>query len=175
MEAGNLFFGNSRGKYLVNRDWQDDFVEFLVECGFGYRGELDEENEKINQNKVVQVSPQGDWIGFENDVFSVFPYYWGDDDELLTKPNFVYKPTGYQLSWYKYPLRDSYMNQQITFEEMEKIMEHCRMSVLIDKEHNQKQIDAIDKKINSKKREIEKLEKKKERFVRALKRANGEK
>jgi hypothetical protein len=35
----------------------------------------------------------------------------------LVKPNFLYKPINFQIKWYKYPLRDSYMNQNITYKE----------------------------------------------------------
>lgn len=43
----------------------------------------------------------------------------------LLKPNFLYKPTGFKIMWYKYPLRDSYMNQNISLDEFKEILEHC--------------------------------------------------
>lgn len=54
-------------------------------------------------------------IDFENDVFRVFPYY--------------YKPTDYRVSWYKYPLRDSYANRMVKTTEFRKMIEHCIESV----------------------------------------------
>lgn len=127
MELGNLLFGNSRGEYPVDRDWQDMFISYLYEMGFdGYGYVKDEELEKY----LVEV--KGDFdkkIRFENDVFVVMPYYWGEDDKIAELPNFIYKPTCFELQWYKYPLRDSYMNQNITRDELEEILKKCKASL----------------------------------------------
>jgi hypothetical protein len=48
-----------------------------------------------------------------------------DKNCKLVKPNFEYKPTGFELQWYKYPLRDSYMNQKITVAQFNQIIEKC--------------------------------------------------
>jgi len=40
-------------------------------------------------------------------------------------PNFHYKPTDYQIQWYKYPLRDSYANREITLQEFLEIIDKC--------------------------------------------------
>jgi len=50
-------------------------------------------------------------------------------DCLLVKPNFLYKPTGFQIQWYKYPLRDSYSNQPITLKEFREIINECIKSL----------------------------------------------
>ena len=118
IELGNLFFGNSRGEFPVNRDWQDEFVKALNEMNICCDGSYDLDNEFTTK-----------YNGFENEVFSTFPYYWGDDEELCEKPNFIYKPTGYSIQWYKYALRDSYANQDITFEQLKEILEACKASV----------------------------------------------
>jgi hypothetical protein len=207
MELGNMIFGNSRGEYPVDRAWQDDFCQFLYDCGLDGRGYYDKENQ-------YQTSRGG----FENDVFLVNPYDWNADctcgfddmnyewweenqhtdncfatriekyknklkqkgidlwsDKYITlvdnwakvngwghgwkghasycdcgvhrrydewakdkehkdncrliQPNFWYKPTGFKLNFYKYPLRDAYMNQNITFEELKEIMQKCKESV----------------------------------------------
>ena len=54
-------------------------------------------------------------------------YHSGDC--LLVKPNFLHKPTGFEIKWYKYPLRDSYMNQDITIEQFAKIIDDCIKSL----------------------------------------------
>ena len=66
-EMGNLLFGNSRGTYLIEprEEFQDIFVEFLDNNGFDTYG--------YHEN---------DHIPFETDVFSIRPYYWGDDEEI---------------------------------------------------------------------------------------------
>jgi hypothetical protein len=50
----------------------------------------------------------------------------------IVKPNFLYKPTGFELHWYKYPLRDSYTNQKITLAGFKKIISACIESCKAD-------------------------------------------
>jgi len=67
-------------------------------------------------------------IGYEsvdNDVFIIRPYCWDETHEDYDKPNFVHKPSGFKMSWYKYPLRDSYCNMNITPDEFREIMIEC--------------------------------------------------
>jgi len=53
-------------------------------------------------------------------------------DCLLVRDNFHYKPTGFGIQWYKYPLRDAYMNQDITLDEFRGIIDACIASVRTD-------------------------------------------
>jgi hypothetical protein len=48
----------------------------------------------------------------------------------LTLPNFLYKPTGFRINWYKYPFRDSYMTPRITPKKWREIVKHCIESVV---------------------------------------------
>ena len=43
----------------------------------------------------------------------------------LVQPNFLYKPTGFRINWYKYPFRDSYMTPGINAKEWYRIVRHC--------------------------------------------------
>ena len=52
---------------------------------------------------------------------------------LLIQPNLLYKPTKFEIQWYKYPLRDSYTNQKITLEEFREIINSCIKSLIIKK------------------------------------------
>jgi hypothetical protein len=229
MEIGNVCFGNSRGKYQVSRGrWQAYFSEQLCEP-------LEEKDLFYTRGTMGE-------DGFENDVFEIQPYWWGEcncgyeqtlydelkewaennkwhredcyqtelrnlkiergvtvhgdyfhDDinairsdkdweekrkiekeiyeELTAKhdlpyegcavhctcdykdrkeqfyeefieehgehpetcytmrPNFHHKPTGYKLQWYKYPLRGSYANQDLDFDEFTDIVDDCRASI----------------------------------------------
>lgn len=130
IELGNLIFGNSRGTYHVNRDWQNDFVAFLRKCGldsYGYGYDGDTEYNSTNTARG----------GFENDTFRVVPYYWGDDEKIGEEPNFIYKPTGYTISWYKYALRDSYSNKSINKKCLDNIFQKCLNSLNIEElSHN---------------------------------------
>lgn len=116
MELGNIIFGNSRGEYEVPRkEFEDILIPFMQEIGVGMRGydkDLDDT-----------------YATFDNEVFTIRPYYWGDNDSIASLPNFVYKPTNFEIQWYKYPLRDSYMNQDITVKEFKEIIEQCRKSL----------------------------------------------
>lgn len=118
MELGNMLFGNSRG-------------EFPIERSTGFETELDRLFDAYAPDRDTSWREYG--VAFENNVFSVFPYYWGDcdcDEEHLSdckmiKPNFLFKPTGFSIDWYKYPLRDSYSNQKITLREFVTIIDAC--------------------------------------------------
>lgn len=117
MELGNMWFGNSRGEFSVDRDWEDVFLDFLDECGFDGDGYADSLSGSLSE----------DW--FDNGVFVVRPYYWGADEKLESLPNFEFKSNGFELSWYKRPLRDAYMNRDISFSEFEQMLKVCRESV----------------------------------------------
>ena len=114
MEMGNLLFGNSRGTYLIEprEEFQNAFVEFLDNNGFDTYGYHENDN-----------------IPFETDVFSIRPYYWGDDEEIATLPNFVFKPKGIEISWYKYPMRDAYCSHDISLQEFKDILAECAKSM----------------------------------------------
>lgn len=51
------------------------------------------------------------------------------DDCMLVKPNFLHKPSGFAIKWYKYPLRDSYMNQLIGLRRFAEIIDDCIKSL----------------------------------------------
>lgn len=125
MELGNAIFGNSRGEFEIPRgEWQELFVEFLYDIGLDGYGYLESDELKGYET---------DRGGFENDTFVVNPYYWSYDDEIMEEHNFVYKPSGLTIDWYKYPFRDSYSNKEITFEELKEILENCKESVIVSK------------------------------------------
>jgi len=54
-----------------------------------------------------------------------------ESDCLLMKDNFHHKPTGFGLQWYKYALRDAYMNKDISRKEFEGIVEDCIRSLRV--------------------------------------------
>lgn len=124
MEIGNMIWGNSRGEFPVSRGkWQDAFTKFLENIGldsYGYVPRWSSDELKKYQNA------RG---GLENDVFIINPYYWGDDEDEMTKPNFIFKETGYELQWYKYPLRDSYANAEVDFDTFVDMLNTCLNSV----------------------------------------------
>lgn len=57
-----------------------------------------------------------------------------DDHDLrcpIVIANFIYKPLNYEIRWYKYPLRDSYQNQELTLEQFKEIIDICIASVTV--------------------------------------------
>lgn len=118
MELGNMLFGNSRGEFPISdrESWQDTFWEYFTD-DFDYHCFYDKYKEDPEHTT--------DRGGYENDIFLINPYYWGEDEEIAILPNFVYKPTGFEIQWYKYPLRDAYMNQNISLNDAEKIWKRC--------------------------------------------------
>ena len=91
---------------------------------------------------------------FENGVFAIRPYYWGDcdcgaddyneqlsgncdvtelkdhsEDCSLSQPNFHYKPTDFCVDWYKWIGRETEYSDEISDEEWRKMFEHCLDSV----------------------------------------------
>lgn len=117
MELGNLMFGNSQGEYPIEdrMPWQEAFFEV-----FG---------DKFDSYGYYEGREQTDRGGYENDVFVLNPYYWGEDEKIGEEPNFLYKPTGWEIQWYKYPMRDAYQNRDVLLEEAVRIWKKCRASM----------------------------------------------
>ena len=112
MEIGNMLFGNSRGLFYVDRAWEDKFYEIFSAAGLDSYGYAPE-------------SVATERGGFENDMFHIEPYYWGDNEDLEDEPNFWYKPDGLEIQWYKYAFRDSYCNKKISYLEFCEIVDKC--------------------------------------------------
>jgi hypothetical protein len=51
------------------------------------------------------------------------------DDCPIVLPNFHHKPSDYRLKWYKYPLRDSYANQELTVKQFRAVIDDCLKSL----------------------------------------------
>ena len=115
MELGNLLFGHSRGEFVFPQNFMKDksvWEALLKKAGLDFYGSSDDDSEF-----------------FENDVFIIRPYYWGNDEKLMDLSNFVYKPEGFEINWYKYPFRDSYMNKNYSVKEVEETFRKCLMSL----------------------------------------------
>lgn len=129
MEIGNLLFGNSRGEYCLPRgEWQVLFQKFLDICGFDSYGNIEDEELERKYTKT-ELDEEYHVHFFENELFVIRPYYWGDSEEFMKKHNFIYKPDNLEIDWYKYPLRDSYSNKQLVFEDFYRILQKCAKSL----------------------------------------------
>lgn len=72
----------------------------------------------------------------------------------IVRPNFLYKPTGLAIYWYKYIGRGMSANQKISVNEFRKIIEHCIESAREDIEKATKAKNEQKRKIRWKKRGI---------------------
>lgn len=80
MELGNFLFGNSRGEFEVNRDFQEWFVVFIKSLGFDFYGY----GENYDEGKKAYI----------NGSVLIRPYYWGEcecdydkEEELWSQEN----------------------------------------------------------------------------------------
>lgn len=138
IEIGNFLFGNSHGKYCVERgEFEEAFLKFLTQCGFDSYGNInDEKLERLCITDSADKSNSDYVYVFNNGTFEIRPYYWGNDEKLTNKANFVYMPDNIEISWYKYALRDAYSNKQLTFEYFCRMLKTCAKSLNIDLEVN---------------------------------------
>lgn len=118
--------GKIEMRHLVNREWQESFAETLSKMGFDSYGQI---WEPCLAKFMVSIKKKYGGQKFENDVFILMPYYCGDDQKISDLPNFLFKSTGFEMSWYKYPLRSCYMNQEISHDEFVKMLEECVKSI----------------------------------------------
>ena len=136
IELGNSLFGHSRGLFHVERgDFERVFRETLLAMGFdgyghyGYDRDGNRIEDAPHRDCVKKYPNKRRDFGFENDTFILRPYYWGGNSRAARRPNFVFKPTGYQLKWYKYPLRDAYANRNLALADFEEMLKRCAESV----------------------------------------------
>jgi hypothetical protein len=100
-------------RQIVNSDeWNELCEKTNIDSCYGYP--LDEKRE---------------FYGFDNEMFTIRPYYWGEDEAIKELPNFLYKPTGFEIEWYKYAFRASYMNQDLSKEQILDIFKECIKSI----------------------------------------------
>ena len=141
MELGNMIFGNSSmDSNPVDRDsFTTLFHSYLSYMNFNHYGSFEDDSHEWRQSRWPDDVKKkiNEYGKYENDVFSLFPYYWGEcecESELIhvhnkscpcNWPNFHYKPTDLKIEWYKYPFRDSFSNKPFTVEEFVTMLDHC--------------------------------------------------
>lgn len=117
-EIGNLLWGHAKNEYPVDRALTEDAFYSAFGELFDLYGYLEDKN-----------YPETDRGGFENDVFAINPYYWGSDENIADIPNFIFKPEGITIEWYKYMFRDAYSNKALDPEKIKEMFRICRESM----------------------------------------------
>jgi hypothetical protein len=114
MELGNMAFGHSRGEHPIDdrMGYLDDFMPLL--------------------DAICEGSIYG--TNFENESFEMHPYCWCDEETCKQcgtgeQCNFVHKPSGLAVRWYKYAFRDSYMSKSVDRAGFREIVAECVASL----------------------------------------------
>lgn len=109
MELGNLLFGKTSKDCTIpfEREVNQELWNYILENGLT----------GIDNNTE-----------FNNNTFTITPYNWDYEVEDV-ESNFYHKPSGFKISWYKYPFRDSYCNMEITHEQFRSILYDCLNSL----------------------------------------------
>lgn len=149
-ELGNLLWGHSYGEYPIEdrEKFQEKFQE-LLDMGFDSYGSVVDDDLEYNYMQIltskftnadiysedsVYVKNSPDYHPhihyFDNGIFMINPYYWGDAEDLMEFPNFIYYEDNIKIRWYKYPFRDSYMSKKLSYEEFCNIIDKCKQSLL---------------------------------------------
>ena len=151
-ELGNLLWGHSYGEYPIEdrEKFQEKFQE-LLNMGFDSYGHIDNDKLKkyaqIKESNLTSLDIYPEYSKpvkenpnyrpylhyFDNDVFMMNPYYWGDAEDLMDFPNFIYygvtAEESVEIRWYKYPFRDSWSNVNLSYEDFCKIVDKCKESL----------------------------------------------
>lgn len=120
MEIGNMIFayhvprGETKGNF-ERGDWSIQFLDRIDCDGYGFYKQFKDEDDPLRNERG----------GITTELFEINPYYCGKNDDEFDLPNFIFKPSNYSLMWYKYPLRDSYANQELTFSEFSEMLKKC--------------------------------------------------
>lgn len=64
---------------------------------------------------------------YENEVFYLGAYDWNEDKDYV--PNFWFKPTNFQVEWYKHIGRGTYANRPLTYSEAYEMFKACIDSI----------------------------------------------
>ena len=115
---------STEGKFFIDRhdtEFLFAFSGFLERSGFDMYGHVANEELEPFRNPELHC--------FENGTFVLRPYYWGDEEGINNLPNFVYKPDGYEIHWYKYPMRAAYANREIDAFRFRGILAECERSL----------------------------------------------
>lgn len=116
------------GKYTLDETF--DYLKYTGELNFSE--EMDWEREFIYKPLLEEFGLTQEGCAVHctcglSERFEAFSDSLGNHSEKCPTiiPNFLFKPTGYTISWYKYPLRDSYSNMDLPIEDFKEMLIEC--------------------------------------------------
>lgn len=116
------------GSEIVPRKWVEIISPLFEKFNLDYHGfpkqSSDSEKSIITETNKFRITPgynfDCDCSNQDNPCSTCHDEYC----EILT-PNFLYKPTGFRINWYKYPMRSAIMIPAITTKEFMAIILDC--------------------------------------------------
>ena len=106
-------------------NYSEDECNVIIAALDSIRKELD--RLYYNKNQKEMHSPFDNTSeSYENCTFQVHAYYWGDDEELIHRPNFKYG--NLKVYWYKNCGRGTYAvveGKPLTIEDIEEMIKEC--------------------------------------------------
>lgn len=120
------------GYWGVKRDWHEDVFANMIEAiGGDAYGFIQEETNKLNDYEVkYDTNDPMKHYCIDTPLFTLRPFYWGDNSDVYALPNFVYKPFDLEIKWYKWPMRDAIANCQISDQDWQfmcdNIIDYCK-------------------------------------------------
>ena len=106
----NMAFEPELGQVLWGQKWESLEPPLPVECWLEILKSI--------------VGEDDGWYDVENEVFSMHPYWWGDDDDpRANRPNF--KCGDVEIYWYKHICRGMSTNTKMSDMEWHKMFAKC--------------------------------------------------
>jgi len=108
-------------------------VEIIMAHGALGGSDDDSPLEKLLREFAILHAQNGEWAekygtDYEDDIVMMHQYCWCEEETCEwcsgDEPNFRYKPTGFEVTWYKYIGRDMKTNISISPKEFQKMREH---------------------------------------------------
>lgn len=118
---------NNIGAY--KKDFKKIFLDAMREVGF---------NSDLREIEPCRNTlTKGKGMSYYNETFSIMPYYWSGECTcgnlkyphkstcLKVEPNFLFKPNGYTIYWYKYVFKKAMANREVSVEQFREMLDIC--------------------------------------------------
>ena len=111
-------------------------IKIMAPNGFMGASSMDSPIESLLRMIAVKHGDERDWpekygAEFENEYFKMHPFCWCEKEDCIYcgeayEPNFIHKPSGLKIWWYKYIGRSMEANMEITIDFLKSIEEDAK-------------------------------------------------